>query len=276
MKNILDIFDKLSINRDNGLFITSEDLWKEECQLSSRIERLIGNKLKPDAFFIFDNKPLIFFYENPQNTEDIHKALWNFNESPIVIFAFNGKIEIFNGFNYLIEKSTLKFIGNEDCLNDFNYFEIVSGKTWDKYQSELLYESRVDFKLLKNIEEARNILINKDELEASIANALIGKVIFVRYLIDREVKLGYDGKNRYWSNEDFCSILSKKESAISFFKYLEGRFNGDMFLLEEKEYQNITDSSFHTIINLLNEDDMGNGQKSLFKLYDFSIFQLSL
>jgi len=97
MKNILDIFSKLGINKENGLFITSEDIWKKECHFSSRIVRLIGNKLKPDAFFTFDNKPLILFYENPKNVKDIHKALWNFNESPIVIFALDDKIEVFNG-----------------------------------------------------------------------------------------------------------------------------------------------------------------------------------
>lgn len=274
MKNLLNIFNKLNINRGNGLFITSEDLWKEECQFSSRIVRLIGNKLTPDAFFNFDNKPLILFYDNPKNVEEIHKALWNFNESPIVIFAYDSKIEVFNGFTYITEKSALKFIGNEDCLNDFNYFEIVSGKTWEKYHADLVYENRVDNKLLENIKAARNILINQNRLEASIANALIGKVIFVRYLIDRLVKIGYDGVSRYLSNDDFCTILSKKENAISFFKYLEEKFNGDMFLLNEEEYQSINDSSFKTIINLLNEDDLGNGQKSLFKLYDFAIIPI--
>ena len=274
MKNLLDIFKKLSINRENGLFITSENLWKEECQFSSRIERLIGNKLKPDAFFNFDNKPLILFYDNPKNTENIHKALWNFNESPIVIFAFDGTIEVFNGFTYLIEKSTLQFIGNEDCLGDFNYFEIVSGNTWEKYQENLRYESRVDYQLLKNIELARDILINQHKLDTLIANALIGKVIFVRYLIDRQVKIGYDGESRLLFNDDLCSILSKREKAIGFFKYLEERFNGDMFLLEDRDYQSITDRSFKTIISLLSEDDLGNGQKSLFKLYDFAIIPI--
>jgi hypothetical protein len=33
MRNILDIFSKLDINKENGLFITSEDIWKEECQI---------------------------------------------------------------------------------------------------------------------------------------------------------------------------------------------------------------------------------------------------
>ena len=54
---------------------------------SSRIEKLLKEKLKPDAFFVFDNKPLILFYDSYENKEKIHKALWNFNESPIIIFC---------------------------------------------------------------------------------------------------------------------------------------------------------------------------------------------
>lgn len=274
MKNLQNIFSTLHINRENGLFLTAENLWKDECRFSSRIVRLIGGKLKPDAFFVFDNKPLILFYDNPLNTKDIHKALWNFNESPIVIFAYDSKIEVFNGFIYLTAKSELHFIGDEKCLNDFNYFEMVSGRTWEKYQENLRYESRVDYLLLKNIEVARGILIKQNKLDASIANALIGKIIFVRYLIDRQVKIGYDGESKLLSNDDLCTILSKREKAIGFFKYLEEKFNGDMFLLEDQDYNSITDSSFKTIISLLNEDDLGNRQKSLFKLYDFAIIPI--
>lgn len=273
MKNLFDIFKSLRINTSNGLFITKESLWQGECQFSSRVVRLIENKLKPDAFFVFDNKPLILFYDTPNDVVGIHKALWNFNESPIIIFANNNSVEIFNGFSYITEKDTLRPIGDKKNLNDFDYFKIVSGKTWEKYRSELKHEGRVDFHLLRNIKTAREILISRDKLESSIANALIGKVIFVRYLIDRKIKIGFEGE-KHWSNEDFCSVLSSQNTVVRFFKYLEDKFNGDMFLLNDNEYQSIQQSSFNTIISLLNEDDLGNGQKSLFKLYDFSIIPI--
>jgi hypothetical protein len=130
MTNLLDIFKTLNLNKENGLYITTESYWQEECQFSSRIEKLLKEKLKPDAFFVFDNKPLILFYDSHKNKEQIHKALWNFNESPVIIFSDNGIIEIFNGFRYLKEKSSLELFVGKEKLNDFNYFEIVSGKTW--------------------------------------------------------------------------------------------------------------------------------------------------
>ncbi|MBI9066098.1 MAG: N-6 DNA methylase [Salinivirgaceae bacterium] len=273
MRNLFDIFETLKINKENGLFITANERWQEECNFSSRIEKLLKEKLKPDAFFVFDNKPLILFYDSHKNKEKIHKALWNFNESPIIIFVDNESVEIFNGFRYLKEKSSLELFAGEDCLNDFNYFEIVSGKTWDKYQSWLKYESRVDYHLLKNIKAARDILISKNQLFPNVANAIIGKVIFVRYLIDRNIKIGFDSE-KHWSNNDFCSLLSNRNNAIKFFKYLENKFNGDMFKLDDSEYLHINQDSLNTIISLLNEDDLGNGQQSLFKLYDFSIIPI--
>lgn len=273
MRNLFDIFETLKINKENGLFITANERWQVECNFSSRIEKLLKEKLKPDAFFVFDNKPLILFYDSHENKEKIHKALWNFNESPIIIFVDNGNVEIFNGFRYLKEKSSLEIFAGEECLNDFNYFEIVSGKTWDKYQSWLKYESRVDYHLLQNIKAARNILISKNQLHPNVANALIGKVIFVRYLIDRNIKIGFEGE-KHWSNSDFCSLLSNKNNAIKFFKYLEEKFNGDMFKLDDSEYLHINQDALNTIISLLNEDDLDNGQQSLFKLYDFSIIPI--
>ena len=273
MKNLLDIFKTLGVNKENGLYITVENKWQEECQFSSRIQRLIKHKLQPDAFFVFDHKPLILFYDTPKEIENIHKALWNFNESPVIIFSDNQSVEIFNGFNYLKEKSSLELFATQEDLNDFNYFEIVSGKTWDKYQSKLKYESRVDFHLLKNIKAARELLVTRHNLIPNVANALIGKVIFVRYLIDRKIKIGFENE-RQWSNEDFCSILSNQNTAISFFKHLEDKFNGDMFKLTAIEYESIKQNSLNTIISLLNEDDLGNGQQSLFKLYDFSIIPI--
>ncbi len=273
MRNLLEIFKKLGINKENGLFITSEGIWQEECRFSSRVGRLINNKLKPDAFFVFDHKPLILFYDSPQDKEKIHKSLWNFNESPVVFFAYNDSVEIYNGYHYLKDDNSLELLTGIEDLSDFSYFELVNGKTWDKYQPKLTDTGRVDYNLLKNIETARNILVNVKGVEPAVANVLIGKIIFVRYLIDREIKLGF-GREKCWTNDELCKLLSDRDKAVLFFKYLEEKFNGDMFLLSDSQYEKIEQSALNTLISLLNEDDLGDGQRSLFKLYDFSIIPI--
>ncbi len=274
MDNLRPVFKKLGLTSGNGLFITSEGKWKAECAFPSRVERVIENKIMPDAFFCFDNKPLILFYDSPDNVAAIHKTVWNFNESPVVIIAHFDRIEIFNGFDYIRENKQLKIIGGSDKLNNFTYFELVTGKSWEVYQENLENKNRVDYHLLNNIKTARDILINDLELEQAISNALIGKVIFVRYLIDREVKIGFNEKPRVWTNDEFCDLLSDRIRTISFFQHLEVKFNGDMFTLDDDEYETISQDCLNLLIKLLQEDEIATGQQSLFKYYDFSIIPI--
>ena len=181
---------------------------------------------------------MVLFFENPPEKEKLYKAIWNFNESPIAIILDNGTVEIFNGFNYLKDKSALEKIGGSERLNDFMYFELVTGKTWEQYKDRLDYKNRVDYHLLDNIKSARKLLVKKHKLHAKIVNSIIGKSIFVRYLIDRGVKIKFDGTLRKWTNPEFCELLDSPKSIKNFFDYLEDSekgFNGDLFPLSSSE-----------------------------------------
>ncbi len=270
MKHLTQIFEKLNLSKENGLFIANE---QRERLFSNRVERLLENTIRPDAFFCIDNRPFILFFEDlGSEKKEKLKNIWNFNESPIVIIAEQDSVEIYNGFKYLTEKDTLDLFGNREKLNDFNYFELVTGKTWEKYEKDFNSKNRIDFHLLKNIKSARDILIAQS-LSQELTNSLIGKVIFVRYLIDREIKLNFEqkGKSRKWTNQEFCDLLSNKNQVKKFFKYLKDKFNGDLFPITENEIDTISIDCFSTIIKLLSGDEVASGQISLFNLYDFSI-----
>lgn len=275
LKNILD---KLAIDTTNGLYFTNKDDWKNEIPFPNRIRKILDNDtLKPTAFFCFDNKPLILFYLFPENESELHKAIWNFNESPIIIIINNATTTIYNGF--VLEKNQLlQPIGGEEKLNDFSYFKLVTGTTWEEYQQQLNYKKRVDYKLLDNIKAVRKVLIeNNKNRNSKIVNALIGKVIFVRYLIDKGVKLRFDGILKKWSNIEFCTLLKNPKKTIAFLKYLESRedgFNGDLFPLTADEYKQITQADLDVIKNLLQGNEIKTGQQSLFNLYDFSIIPI--
>ncbi|MBS1666297.1 MAG: N-6 DNA methylase [Bacteroidetes bacterium] len=277
MTGLNNLFVTLGLDRSNGLFITQEGLWKNETGFPNRVKRLIERKIRPDAFFCFDNKPLILFFENPINKDELHKAIWNFNECPIAIITNGHSIEIFNGFNYLKEKASLQKIGGSGKLTDFSYFELVTGRTWEQYNEHLGYKNRIDYHLLENIKAARDLLVEEHELDTKIVNAIIGKAIFVRYLIDRKVKMRFDGKLRTWSNDEFCDLLNSPKSIRNFFDYFEDNkegFNGDLFPLTSAEYKKITKEDYQVIKRLLKGEDIYNGQLSLFQLYDFSIIPI--
>ena len=264
-----EIYRKLNMTPENGLCIIKEGQWKGK--LPKRLEYLIEEKLKPDAFFCFDRKPLILFYDSPQNKQELFKAIWNFNESPVVIINEPNAVEIFNGFSYLKDKSALDKLEDHRNINNFSYFEFVTGKSLEQYQTKLKQQSRVDFHLLENIRDARNILINDYNITDSLANALIGKCIFVRCLIDRGVKIKFDRKLRKWTNNEFCDLFDNKSKLIEFFKYLRTQFNGEAFLLNDNELQNISPKAFSVLNDLLKGTHLSSGQPSLFDIYDFSI-----
>ncbi len=275
MSKIEDVISNLGLNGKDGLFFMADEQWKKATAFPNRVKRLIERKIQPTAFFCFDNKPLILFFENPSNKQELHEAIWNFNESPIAIISENDSVEIFNGFTFLKDERTLEKLGGIEKLNDFNYFELVTGKTWGQYGEQLNYKNRVDYFLLQNINAARKILVQ--DLDSKIANALIGKVIFVRYLIDRKVKLCFEGTSKHWSNNEFYDLLDNPQRAKSFFDYLEDSekgFNGDLFPISENEYNQISTENYQVIKRLLQGEDLDKQQLSLFEFYDFSIIPI--
>lgn len=270
MRHLEQIFSKLGLTKENGLFITKENRWKG--LFSNRVEKLLRDVIQPKAFFSIDNKPFILFFDSPKNKKEKLRQIWNFNESPIIIISSQDTLEIYNGFKYVTSKDSLKKLTSPDKLSDFNYFELITGKTWEKYHEDFVYSNRVDFHLLNNIKSARNLLLNKN-LNVELTNSLLGRVIFVRYLIDREVKLDFEegGTSRTWTNSEFCNLLSDKQRVKAFFEYLKKKFNGDLFPISNEDIDSVSDGHLSIIRDLLLGNEVSSGQVSLFNLYNFSI-----
>ena len=141
--NLQEVYQRLNLTED-CLIRMSDPNWKDKVSFPSRLLHLLDNNdiLKTiDAFFCFDNKPLIVFFAGCGNKEALHKAIWNLNEVPIVIIIENNAVEIYNGFSLNKETGLLESIGKEKELTDFSYFELVTGKTWEKYQKELSHKT---------------------------------------------------------------------------------------------------------------------------------------
>ncbi len=268
---------KLNLSYQDGLF-SYDDLQGETTDfLSVRIKEFFSEQLKPDVFFCINDEPLILFfdYKKERDIELLEKKIWNLNQSPVIFINDGNQWIIKNGFNFLNKENTLNTLSND--ISDFEYFEIITGKSWERYQKDFKQKNRVDFYLLKNIEDTRKCLTDEKtgNLPDRVANFLIGRVIFVRYLIDRNVELD---KYNISKKEDFHKILSNHNDTYTFFQELKDDFNGNLFPLkykikdveiEEKDY--VTESHLSVIANLLKGAEIKTGQSSLFDIYDFSI-----
>ena len=275
-----DVYRKLDlIGRD--CLVRKKDNWQSKVEFSSRIKRLLEkNEVLGafDAFFSFDNKPLIMFYENPRDINALHRAIWNFNEAPVVIVVKQSQVRIYNGFQLLkdSEPKQLELLGDGDCLDDFSYFKLVTGETWQTYEKKMGKESRVDYFLLGNIEYAQQHLMQLG-VDRIVANALIGKIIFLRYLIDRKVRVHFPNKSDVLDNGKLCKILRNKKMIWGLFDHLQDKdkgFNGDLFPLKKEQIYSVCDEAYKVLIRLLESEEIATGQRSLFDLYDFSVLPI--
>lgn len=274
--SLTGIINTLGLSEANGLCFSSNNEWKNRVNLPIRTEETLL-EINPDAFFCINNEPLILFFENPLSIKELEKKIWNFNQSPAIFIKINNKWIIKNGFKYLKGKEELATLSND--ISEFEYFKIITGKTWEENKEHFENKNRVDTYLLQNIEEARNILMHEG-LHSKIANSLIGRIIFIRYLIDRKVELN---KYNILTREDFYNILKNKNSAYTFFTQLKFDFNGNLFPLEYEvedeviiEKDAVSTTHLSTIISLLKGDRLIGGaiQQSMFDIYDFSIIPI--
>lgn len=279
-----NLIKTLGFSNNNNFFF----LHKREDRLKGfpvRLHSALIDKLKIDAVYTFNNKPVVLFKTFEKNEEnelrDFHRAIWNLNEAPIAFAILPFEIRIYNAFVFQDKEKLFKIISRSSTINDFYYlsnfssFDIDSGRIWEVIGDKLKNESRVDEKLLRNLKAARTIL-KKEGLDYRVIHSLLGRCIFSRYLIDR----GAIPKGFFLNNYSAASfhdlILDKNKLYNKFFHWLGKRFNGDMFPITEEEKDSIGQKHLNIVHRLFKGDELINGQISLFDRYDFSIIPVEL
>lgn len=279
MWSFSSLLEKLNLSKADGLFYYEDLLSNKTDFLSVRTKDILQNHVKPNAFFCINNEPVILFFDKNDDIIEIQKIIWNFNLSPAIFINNGNEWIIKNGFKLLDNKSELDTLSNN--IADFEYFKLITGETWEKYQKEFDYKNRVDYHLLDNIDSARKILINQHYLPHKIANHLIGRVIFIRYLLDRGVDLTQYG---ILKKEDFYNFLDNKENTYLFFRRIKEDFNGNLFPLDYvmgntsvKEEERVNEGHLSVIKLLLQGATIHKDNTSilsLFDIYDFSVIPI--
>lgn len=320
MNRMRQLFNKLGYERNNGLFYLEDaDAWISK--FPYRIGRVLKDIIRPYAFYspFYGqssmepdhpeplNNPIILFFNHPEKEVEQNIPGWTFSfgQAPIVIINRDDckSLEIYHGYHFDgKEQPWLKKIDdNEVDIEDFSILNLSTGKTWEKlYEKYFKNTPKVDKYLLKNIIDARRILIAGDtgDLSPRTANRLIGRLLFIRYLIDRNAAFENDrfikGESKTDRRKSLELLLKNKGYTYSFFKYITENFNGDLFPLvekdengtvvydEEKEVeQKHLDVMYHlfTCSKFFREKGTWKGyvvQKSLFKFYDFEVIPVEL
>lgn len=311
------LFKKLGYNRHNGLFYL-KDAEKWTKKFPYRISRVLKDIIRPFAFFSPYhgelstnpdhpaplNNPIILFFNQPdaEIEQDIPRWSFCFGQAPVVIINREDSLEIYHGYDF-DEKEPLLLKKIEDAdAEDFSVLNLTTGKTWEKlFKKYYKNTPKVDKYLLKNIIDARRILTAKDTsggLPPRAANRLIGRLLFIRYLIDRNVSFEethfIEGESKSDRQKNLERLLKDKEKIYMFFRMITKSFNGDLFPLIEKnetgeiiydEKKQVAQEHLDVMYYLFScseffqENNLYKGytvQRSLFNFYDFEVIPVEL
>lgn len=283
MRTIEVAIQRLGYHNSEKLFYLSDI---EKCTDLSWHDRRVLYELAPYAAYIVEGSVLAVFFDdlNKRENVDFHGKIWN-AQIPVVISDEGNYIRIYNGKSMDLgvdRKIRLRDIISYDLSqcdekNDFSYWNVTNSLSLNLYEKSMSKKNLNEL-LIDNLRYITKRL--KDEYKVSFANKLMLRVLFIRYLIDRGVNIGYMGldDNVKHSQEIFLNIIQSKDDFLKLVKYLKERFNGNLFEIDEqKEKDEITQESLAVLHDFLTaREEMKTGQLWLFPFYDFNIIPIEL
>jgi hypothetical protein len=286
-------------------FYRSEREWVADPQARNcaHFMRRAWEKLGLEAVLTLEDKPTVYFKHvterNPAKEAELHRLLWNQGTATLLVVRDSAEVRVYSALAAPNKKpvtqkddarlvETLEHVRSALELMDF-VRRVETGRIYyDHRQSESFKAERgVDRTLLRNLKTASKLLCAGDgALKPSVANALLGRLLFTCYLRARGVL-----SNEYLRHEAGVSLPAKpgsatpslqemlnegsltqaKETLFKIFAAVKRDFNGSLFGEElEGESRVVRASHVNVLRDFLNGVEAG--QKSFgFPIYDFSL-----
>lgn len=174
---------------------------------------------------------------------------------------------------------------------------LASGNVVRTYPGRFSPNSRADRSLLRNLKSARKHLLDK-KLSVDLVHDLLARLMFVQFLFDRKDKFGRSALDRdklselrdegvlQEEHDGLASILRDKSETYRLFRWLDARFNGDLFpgksgLPEQdeaewaEEAEKVTAAHLWVLADLVSGAvEIEKGQANLWRLYSFETMPL--
>lgn len=246
---------------------------------------------QPDVVWRHDNLGVYFKHAPNTSREEIsvwQQEVWNEGSVPLLWLIGQGQTELYNGFArpqgpdaagqnrlgiFAHDGPTLASSQYDKDLTDLNAtagrLSMESGGFW-REESRVSRTEAVDRRLLRDIMALEASLV-EDQLPTDDAQALIGRAIFAKYLVDKNIVT-----DAMLSTEcdraNLPEVLRHPPAAKRLFAWLKTTFNGDMFPTDAHVPAH---RHLAYIANFLDGDDPATGQRALFP-YRFDIIPIEL
>lgn len=219
--------------------------------------------------------PAIYFktlrQPKPEQIMELRRRIWNQGRAPTLWIVTPEAVRIYDGFARPEEGETdkahlireLKRInGRFQHIADFRRREFDTGAFWSsKYGKKIRRGERVDQAMLADLTRTERLLTSGEPttdlvpLSSKVAHALLGRAIFVRYLVDREI-LDRNFFPDAYSYNSFSDLLTDRSATFSFFDWLGETFNGDLFPLTSEERAIVEQPHLNLVRDFLSGADL--------------------
>jgi len=302
-----EICKLLDFTKDNGLVADPSDT--EDDYLRQTFYETKW-KLNIDAIFFLKPEeggprtPLIYFRlmesRDPSTIAELHKLTWNIGKAPLLFIVLPDSVLVYNNLApprttdptvlKLDDKAGLihelklfsQFTEELDKIKQFERAELETGNYWRR-NVEIFQSDNSIFRMLLNNLDVMRIALLTSGLSQRLVHSLLIRSIFVKYLEDRKddqgqcvFPSGFFHQFLIGAN-CFTDLLVNKKATYSFFRYLSDKFNGDVFVIDAKEEDNIGQKHLDLLQRMLKgEEHLKTRQMVLWKLYSFDVIPIEL
>ncbi len=240
----------------------------------------------PDALWRSPSSLTIYFKsEQTTPTDELishwRREVWNEGFAPLLWVVSPERIDLYNGFGAPVKEGDAQkhlirsFRNIEASLSELDTLagrlSIETGLFWAQVTT-VDRKTSVDQKLLSDLAFLESDLVEAN-LARSAAQALIGRVIFTQYLIDREI-VSTAHLKKLCGYAALPPILRDRAATGRLFSWLSDTFNGDMFPPSSVKSTPAT-SHLTRVANFLEAVDPESKQQSFFP-YQFDVIPVEL
>lgn len=244
-----------------------------------------GRSFVPDAVWRSPSALSVYFKahnELPSGevVSSWRREIWNEGFAPLLWVISPDRVDLYNGFGTPTASDDARlhllrtFSQVESALRELDEFAgrlaLETGQFWIHNQT-VDRRTGVDQKLLRDLAHLEKDLVVND-LPRNAAQALIGRVIFTQYLIDRRI-VDSARLKRACGHDALPDALRERSATTRLFTWLSETFNGDMFppasaTVPKTEY-------LGRVADFLEAVDPETGQRSFFP-YQFDVIPVEL
>ncbi|MGE4449108.1 MAG: class I SAM-dependent DNA methyltransferase [Azospira sp.] len=245
-----------------------------------------GRVFTPDALWRSASSLTVYFkFEQSAPADDLvsqwRREIWNEGFAPLLWVISPQRIDLYNGFGTPVKEGDAqkhlirRFENIDTSLKELDELAgrlaIETGQFWAQVPV-VDRKTSVDQKLLSDLGFLEHDLV-AGNLARSAAQALIGRVIFTQYLIDREI-VSAARLNKVCGHTTLPAILRDRPATSKLFEWLAQTFNGDMFPPSSVK---TTPAAHHLtrVAEFLEAVDPESGQLSFFP-YQFDVIPVEL